>query len=428
VRPIPGGLRVAFDRDSRSRASLTRRALRLPCHVAVRALLSAHGAALRLATALGPAPRPIPSAGVQVLLTGTFYSDNWIAAHVAPLALSRCCARVRVVASGPGPELQKVEWVLPSPRLRRVVGATPARLLTFCWVGLRSRPHIVGAFHLLLNGLVAVLLARVTGARSLYFCGGGPAEVLDGGVWGENRLFRRMVTPDAAVERRLLQSVAAFDLVITMGRRAIDFFRARGVQTAFHVVSGGMDADRFSPVESRPTLDLVFVARLSRVKCCDLFLEAVALVAQARPNTTAVVVGDGPLLIDLREQARRLGLADSVRFVGQRRDVEVWLRSARVFVLTSASEGLSLALMEAMLCGLPAVVSDVGDLPELLEHGVNGFLVSERTPAAFAARILELLQPERLSGFSQAARRSAERYHIPRVALRWDSILGREEP
>ena len=56
-------------------------------------------------------------------------------------------------------------------------------------------------------------------------------------------------------------------------------------------------------------------------------------------------------------------------FVGHQEDVAAWLSKSRVFVLTSDSEGLSLSMMEAMMCGLPAVVSDVGDLGDLSKMG-----------------------------------------------------------
>jgi glycosyltransferase involved in cell wall biosynthesis len=249
--------------------------------------------------------------------------------------------------------------------------------------------------------------------------------VLDGGVWGQNRLFTLMETPDAVIERRLLRAVAGFDLVITMGRRAIGFFRGRGVETTFHVVSGGMDAQRFAPSRAPARADFILVARLSSVKRVDLFLQALALVAQQRPETGAIVVGDGPLLEDLKGQARDLGLADRVTFAGHQADVESWLKQARIFALTSDSEGLSLALMEAMLCGLPAVVSDVGDLPELVEDGTNGFLVAERTAEAFARRMIALAgDPERLRSFSEAARHAALAYSLERTTGRWDRILA----
>ena len=59
-----------------------------------------------------------------------------------------------------------------------------------------DRPDVIGGFHLLVNGLLACLLARLSGARSLYFCVGGPAEVLDGGLLSENRIFGRLQHPD----------------------------------------------------------------------------------------------------------------------------------------------------------------------------------------------------------------------------------------
>jgi glycosyltransferase involved in cell wall biosynthesis len=394
-------------------------------HRALRALTLAQAGAVRLATAAGRSPRAWPAEGADILLTGTFYADNWVAAHVAPLAASRHCRRLRVVTTSRLPDMPKVEWVRPPAWLSRLAGGTVARLAAFAFGAVRSRPHVVGGFHLLLNGLVALPLARLVGARSIYFCGGGPTEVLDGGVWGQNRLFTLMETPDAVVERRLLRAVGGFDWVITMGQRAVEFFRSRGADTAFHVVSGGMDAARFSPATEPARADLILVARLSGVKRVDLFLEAVERVARVRPRVSAIVVGDGPLLSALQAQASSLGLADRVEFVGHQADVERWLRQARIFVLTSDSEGLSLALMEGMLCGLPAVVSDVGDLPELVKPGDNGFLVAERTPEAFARPLVELLEDgELLGAYSRRARAAALRYETGRTTSLWDAILS----
>jgi glycosyltransferase involved in cell wall biosynthesis len=78
-----------------------------------------------------------------------------------------------------------------------------------------------------------------------------------------------------------------------------------------------------------------------------------------------------------------------------------------------------------MMSGLPAVVSDVGDLGDLIEDGVNGYLVPRRCPEAFAERIIELLQDERkLAALSKAARRSALRYEMAEAVRQWDNILA----
>jgi len=120
-----------------------------------------------------------------------------------------------------------------------------------------------------------------------------------------------------------------------------------------------------------------------------------------------------------------LGIGRNVSFVGYQDDIENWLRKSKVFVLTSDSEGLSLSMMEAMMCGLPVVASDVGDLGDLIENGVNGYLVQRRSPDLFADRIIELLtDARRLEAFSQAARRSALRYETRSAIRKWDSIIA----
>jgi glycosyltransferase involved in cell wall biosynthesis len=182
----------------------------------------------------------------------------------------------------------------------------------------------------------------------------------------------------------------------------------------------------FSPAEDVATIDLILVGRLAEIKSIDLFLHALRCVADVMPNIKAVVVGDGPLRSDLEQLARALGIDRCVRFLGFQPQVSDWLRKAKIFMLTSRSEGLSLALMEAMMCGLPAVVPNVGDLGDLVEDGVNGYLVSERSAEAFASPVLRLLADDRkYAAFSQAARRAAMRYEMAEVTLMWDGILAR---
>ncbi|MGZ9148730.1 MAG: glycosyltransferase, partial [Candidatus Deferrimicrobiaceae bacterium] len=335
----------------------------------VRALLGVYAIMMFIATILGPRRKEIGEEGVDILLTGTFHSGNWIRSHLTPLSLSRGCRRVRVVTHFPIPPIDKVEVIVPGRLLSRMAGNVPARLFTFLCVALRSRPHAVGGFHLLVNGLTASFAARAGGGRSIYFCVGGPAEVQGGGILSENRLFEKLGAPDSKVESILLRSVAEFDLVVTMGSRGKGFFRERGVAGEIQVISGGIDADRFGSEGGSPIWDVVFVGRLAPIKQVDLLLRALAVVKKEIPGIRAVIVGDGPLRQELETLAAALGLGDAVEFAGQRADVSSVLGRSRVFVLTSKTEGLSLALMEAMMAGLPAVVSDVGDLGDLVRDG-----------------------------------------------------------
>ncbi len=413
--------------DNSPGAPLPNRPRRWTVHLFLRVMLAIHAAAVAFARRVMGPPRAVPASGRQrILLTGTFYSANWAHAHIRPLATSRRCEHLWVVTTFPLPPTPNVTAIHPPAWLLKVAGNVPARLLTFCVAAFRLRPHLLGGFHMLINGLVADLLAKMVRARAVYFCVGGPPEVIDGGIWSDNKLFTRMTVADAVVERRLVAAAGDFDLIVTMGTRAKVYFREHGASCAIHVVSGGMDQTLFAagqPAE-RKQYDLILVGRLAEIKRIDVFLEALALIARERRKVRAAIVGDGELRRLLERMVEELGIAENVHFAGLQSDVGAWLRQSRIFVLTSDSEGLSLSLMEAMTAGLPAVVSDVGDLGDLVEQGRNGFLVPRRSPARFAARILELLEDERkLAAFSDAAKSSAAYHESSAVTRRWDEIL-----
>ena len=168
---------------------------------------------------------------------------------------------------------------------------------------------------------------------------------------------------------------------------------------------------------------MVLVARLVPIKQIDLFIRVIALLREKR-TVTAAIVGDGPLRGALEQQAEDLGVSDAITFAGRQSDVPGWLARARLFVLTSESEGLALSMMEAMMCGLPAVVPRVGDLADLVSDGHNGFLVilpprqglRRRSPACWTISA-------RYAAFSAAAEQAALGCTVEATTATWDRIL-----
>lgn len=378
--------------------------------------------AIRLAERLGPRRGPLPAEGAHIVLTGTFYTDNWLETHLRPLACSSSVRRITMVAASKVPEIAGVEAVYPARWLVRLSGRTLARLATFVRVAISSRADVVGGFHLLINGLVALLVARAIGARSLYICGGGLREIEGGGYATENQVFRRLQHPSPYVERKLLDAATRFDYIVTMGESVRGFFEQAGAQGQVVVVPGGFDADLFAPAEAAPDYDLVLVGRLSRVKRVDVLIDAVA---RLRGPVRAAIVGDGPDRGELTALAQARGVIDRVDFVGWQQDVHAWLKRSRVFVLTSESEGLSQAMVQAMLCALPVVVSDVGDLGDLVRDGSNGYLVAPASVEAFAQKLDLLCGDEELRRtLGNRARDDALRLSTPKVAAQWDGILS----
>lgn len=369
---------------------------------------------------------PEPHGRTSILLTGQFASPRWAAAHLLPMAASGAFSKIWVVAERQQLDCDAIDWIEPGPRLRRIFGKTAARLITFTGCALRFRPDRIAGFHLLFNGMLAILLALLLRRRSLYFCVGGPAEVLDGGIDSENRLFGAFDEGSAAFERRLLRITQYSDAIIFMGTRAREFYEARGYRGRAFVNPGGIEMAETAQVSyADRTIDALFVGRIERIKDIPLLLEAVRAAKKYRPGIRVAIVGEGSERSELESHSRDLGLEANVTFAGYQSNVPEWLGRSRVLVLTSKSEGLSLAVMEATMAGIPVVAPDVGDLGDAVVDGHTGFLVDSRSPGDFAARILDIVADrttfERLS---YSATEHARRFTTAAAAERWDEFAG----
>lgn len=174
------------------------------------------------------------------------------------------------------------------------------------------------------------------------------------------------------------------------------------------------------PFFGGPDPVVVSVGRLMPQKNHHNLIDAIAVARRTRP-VRAVVIGEGQLRAELEVHVDRLGLRDAIDFPGFRRNVGDFLAAADLFVLSSDTEGLPLAMMEAMQMGTPVVSTDCPTGPdELLADGAYGALVPMRDPEALGAAILAALEapadPERLK-----ARASA--FTIDSIARRYEQAI-----
>jgi N-acetylgalactosamine-N,N'-diacetylbacillosaminyl-diphospho-undecaprenol 4-alpha-N-acetylgalactosaminyltransferase len=170
---------------------------------------------------------------------------------------------------------------------------------------------------------------------------------------------------------------------------------------------------------------LVSVGRLERVKRFDLLIDALARLA-AQADVELVICGRGPERGRLESLARRLGVADRVHLPGFLANPYPWIASAELFALSSDSEGLPNALIEAQGLGVTAVATDCDFGPrEIVEHGATGLLVPPGDAEALAAALAELLRDApRRRAFGEAARRRAlAQFAAGPVTRRLEEIL-----
>jgi len=172
------------------------------------------------------------------------------------------------------------------------------------------------------------------------------------------------------------------------------------------VIYNGIDlvpfSDEFDVTSLRselgvPDADRVvgMVANLNRqVKRPDLFIEAAALTLKEVNQITFVMVGEGYLRPGLEQKVKDLGIEGNVIFTGSQENVIPYLKLFDIGVITSESEGFANAILEYMAAELPVVCFDSGGNRELIEDGLNGFIVSEISAKGIADMLVRLLFDE----------------------------------
>jgi glycosyltransferase involved in cell wall biosynthesis len=135
---------------------------------------------------------------------------------------------------------------------------------------------------------------------------------------------------------------------------------------------------------------LVYVGRLAPVKNHPLLLKAFRKALSANPALRLWMVGDGSERKPLEKLADELGISSEVTFWGQQLDVSPFFSAADAFIMSSKSEGLPMSLLQAFSLGLPAIVTDVGGMAEVVRLANAGFTVSPTDPAEMTEAILQL--------------------------------------
>ena len=212
----------------------------------------------------------------------------------------------------------------------------------------------------------------------------------------------RLVFVSQHLRRFFLASTCMDPAITTCVYNGIDQnrFRAQG-DRAFRAELGLSDQD-------------VLVGALGNMRLAkgyDTLLHVAAILKEEYRSLRFVIVGDPapPALAgELSSLHRELGLGETVRYAGFRRDVERVLNSFDIFALTSRSEGFSIATVEAMACGLPVIVTRCGGPEEIVHHNVDGLVVDGESPIAFASALRRLIDDRALRvSLGLAARQSA---------------------
>lgn len=342
-------------------------------------------------------------------------------AAVAPLLQARGVEIHILTRRLPGTkQLERLDGV-PIYRLP-VPGPKPLASLTFTLAALalikRLDPDLIHAHELISPASTAVFAKKLFGKPIV------ATPHRSGAIGDVLRLKSRFF--GKARLRVLCREVNAFCVISNVIDNEL---AAEGVPVQKRIsIPNGVDTERFAPLAPsqkkalRSRLDLpadtpivIFVGRLVPEKRVDLLTGIWSSVRETLPRARLLIVGSGPEEVELKQRAN-----DGILFLGSQADVTPYLQAADLFVLPSAAEGLSLALLEALACGLPVIATSVGGNPEVIRHLETGWLTPPDDPLALTEAIVTLLEDEMLqSKLRENARPHAvQNYSLVKMADR----------
>lgn len=217
----------------------------------------------------------------------------------------------------------------------------------------------------------------------------------------------------------LLEYASTIDILTVQGSNSKKFLETKGLRR-IHIIPTGCDLRKFQPVNDiKKDFDLIFVGRLGTEKRIDRFVDIVNIIRDKGINVTAVVVGTGPEEKRLLALIAKLDLRQHINYVGWTNNVSGYLERSRIFLLTSDSDQLPSALIEAMAMGLVPVASNVGNVSDVVTPD-NGFLIERNDTVAFADVTISLLKDSNTyNRMSEQARRKAREFSLEANSERW---------
>ncbi len=294
----------------------------------------------------------------------------------------------------------------------------------------KLRPDIIHAHWLIPQGFAAIIIKRVFRTPVVVTAHGADIFGLQGMLMSsiKNRICLQ-ADGITVVSRSLKQALKS-----SLPNQSDD--------VSMDIIPMGVDATVFSPGKNHDAIReqygiknkiLLFVGRLTEKKGVDYLIDAMPMVLKKCPDTQLLIIGNGELFGDLKEQAVSLDLTSSVHFLGSipNSELPTYYATVDIFIAPSITakggdtEGFGLTLVEAAMSGCLVISTRTGGIEDIIQDGKNGFLVPQKDAKALAEKILYAFTHKgEIDKMRQAGRiRCIEKFDWSVIAGRYEELL-----
>ena len=319
-----------------------------------------------------------------------------------------------------------VRFVPVSALVRRIDPLKDLRTLIFLMKLIRKERPVLVHTHSSKAGILGRLAARLAGVPIIVHTPHG--HVFYGHFGPAASRFFLLI-------ERVFDTITDCVIALTEGEKKDYITLSVSHPQKIHTIHSGVDVDRFKPGRTDITalkkqlsfndksLVVGTIGWLLPIKGPDVLFEAMIHIWEKKINALLVYVGKGELERKLKAETFSRGVEDRVVFLGWRSDIDDIIQLFDVFVLPSLNEGMGRVLVEAMAAGKPVVASDVGGVPDLVKHGLNGFLARPGDSRELSVYIEKLLGDDRLrADMGSQGRKLAENYTVDKMIAKIDTL------
>ena len=282
-----------------------------------------------------------------------------------------------------------------------------------------SRNHnidIILSYLLTPHGYMGWTISHITRKKWIHAIIAGHRE-----IWADGKLMTK-------INLWLLKSAS---IISVMGKTTKEYLIKKGINKGkIAVIPNAIDSNIFKPSSqiNKAKYDILYASRIDENKNFPLLIRAIEKVIKVFPNIKICVAGDGERLEEAKKECMEKGLFSNFLFLGHvsHNHIKDLYYQSKIFVLTSRGEGLPMALLEAMFCGLTCISTNVGEIGNIINDGENGFLLQDtEDDEVLASRIIQLMKDDILSNrISKKATELNRTYSFNNVTKLWDEALN----
>jgi len=341
-------------------------------------------------------------------------SDDKVRARLLPLVRLETVKQIFLIRRS-SLAMEKVSTFSP-PKVMRwsLILSEIYRLLVLISLCIKEKPACIYAIYFVPHGVYAGLVGWLLQIPVVHELIGTDRPKVT-----KRKFFQRLLSRGKRIGVR---GTTSRDQLVSLGIPEEKFFISNAVNI--------LDFDLFKPVPCEKKFDLIYCGYMDQNKQVDIILDAFISLQKNYPDLTMVLVGDGPERKALEEKIIHASHQNQVAFVGKQpyEAIPKFLNQSKIFVMASTFEGLPVAMLEALSCGLPVVVPNVGDIKDFAIHGYNGLLLEQSSSNAIYDAFSQLVNCDELyqqlqDGALETRDHFIQTFTIASVQKTWKEIL-----